>query len=89
MCLFVSSSSLSLRILHVQVYGLNALHVAAKLGHTKFVEALLEKKASQKARARGGTTQGSFATLHTFISDGAGYVCAYDHICAHVSRHIA
>ena len=55
-----------------QVNGLNALHVAAKLGHTKFVEALLKKNARPNARARGGTTQGSFATLHTFISDGAG-----------------
>merc|ERR1719460_1256863 len=46
-----------------EVYGLNALHVAAKLGHTKFVEALLKKKASPKARARGGTTQG-WTPLH-------------------------
>ena len=50
---------------------MNSLHVAAKLGHTRFVEALLEKKASPNARVRRGKTRGSFfAPLRTFRSQG-------------------
>ena len=63
LCVCSFHPHLCLRILHVQVYGLNALHVAAKLGHTRFVEALLEKKASPNARVRRGKTRGSFASL--------------------------
>ena len=49
---------------------MNSLHVAAKLGHTRFVEALLEKKASPNARVRRGKTRGSFVPLRTFRSQG-------------------
>ena len=48
----------------LQIYGLNALHVASKMGHAKFVEALLEKKASPNARARGSETQGWSTVLN-------------------------